>query len=1469
MPQINRIRIVNFSYNHDSRHIVDETFNFHGGQNALLSLANGGGKSVLVQLFLQAIVPNARIQGRNIASFFSGKKLPSYVMIEWKLDGQGGGYLLTGIGITAAEAGDQEGSRPRIRYFTFTSKYNAANAYDIANIPLLERKGAVLDIKPFREAQKIMLEKARKDPYLVGYYPEDEGEAYARSLAEFGIVRDEWRNVITRINNSENGLEDLFQKYRSSSQLLDDWIIKMVEDVMYKSRSEKGQLEEMLQSLVQEVVENERFIMEKQLFTGFLDRYQEVRTDLLALLKNLEEQKQLESRLAALHGYLSREIQTQQERQREHEEEIKSAKTEEKNVDLEERSYRYHLRKDEHREAVERLNAAEESRVEVESRLNRTKRQEKIMQAAGRAANLRHLMAELSGIEERLALARGDYNQDERAKGLEYTLKLRYEELLDSLAAEIEQLRGEQNEYEEKLASVRKELHSLETDKSTLDSEKGTLEERLKTRAEQEQKLQRRLGQQWVRNILGELDPAETARVQQALQDTRDQIINEQQKIEQKKQTLALRQADMEREWKDIQAVKVETSRALSDIERNLKQYLQEEETVKEILYRYGFDPALMFDPERLSSHFTTLVKELEQKRERSARTRNEIEEALASVKSGHLHSSLELASALAELDILFETGESYLRSQAPDIRESLLNQNPLLPYTLIMARIDLNRLEESGISMMSRRITPLMAYEDLNLMVPHQGGIARPNGEIALHCLYEGRVFDPESLSRLVAEMEAEQEKAIERYHHYATETKKVLQDNLACQRFRYPVDYRYEMEKGIQECSNRLADLEQQLTALEIEQKAAVKLQEELSRQEIALTRQLTPAETALQDFQDFLAREPDYQKWRERLSQNLKEATELATRKLILQQSLEKLQKDMVVGKAQIKACETREQEAQHRYLLYRDAQLAEIMEGDVEELEQRLAAIKEEYSREIGELERRQQDLTAQCRKAQRELNKLGMSEEEYSSTIFDESELESIQTEISRLELLLKERLTEEKNAFGAKTAAANALENALEEIKRLNAETPLPREEIKGDFDNRRKRLRLRILKLEALNNDIFKQLSLYQKTRDNIERVVDVTTTEVATDFVPEPDIADQTVRWEKALRNLKDKNQQDVAETRNRYHSCKLDYREKNLNLDNIFKGLDPLWAKAQPTFDDYYYLYERMSQHGEKLAELIAVYETQLANLERNKQDMIQQSFEQGRRMYDEIQLISDHSRVRLAGRSRPVQMLRIDLALDNNESARQRVSLYIEECIAKVREKIRQEVREDELRRTVARLMSSRELLNVYLGNAHIPVKVFKIDMNMQNSRLKDWEDAVRENSGGEKFVVFFSLLSALMSYTRNKSMEALGADPDSATRVLIMDNPFGPISSEHLLEPMFEIARRHRTQLICLSDLKQNSILNCFNLIFMLKVRTAAIGGNEYLKFEEFVRDESALENDEKLEKAIYRASEKQQLSLFG
>ena len=1469
MPRINRIRIVNFSYNHESRHIIDESFNFHGGEDALLNLSNGGGKSVLVQLFLQVIVPGAKIQGRKISDFFRKQKLPAYIMIEWKLDGAGGGYLLTGIGITAAEDAEQEGARPRIRYFNFTVKYTGANAFDIANIPLVERKGGVLDIKPFREARKFLAEKEKKDPYVVGYYAEDEGESYAKRLAEFGIVQDEWRNIMARINDNENGLEDLFQRIKTSSQLLDDWIIKTVEKVMFKGRSEQRQLEDMLHSLVQDVVENERYIIEKQLFAGFLQSLREVLADLSVLLKNLEEQKQLEASLAALHAYLGEEINAQQEKQQANGTDMEVARVEEQKVTLEERSYQYHRKLGEHEDAAQRLIAAEMSFSETEDELSDAKRQGKIMDAARLAGEIRNIIAELSGIEEKLAMAKEDYDKDDQASRLEYTLKIKYEEMLKSLDAELDKLRAEKIDQQEKRDSGKKEQRGLDEQKSSLDSDKGRIEERLRTFKDQEKQLQNRLGRQWIRNLLGEFEAAEMDQIYKGLLQTRDQLLSDHEKVLSEKASLAQRQSEMDLQWKGIQADQGKIARTLGDCERELSEYLQKEQQVQEILRCYGFDPSLVFDHERLSSQFTQHIKELEYKGEAAARTRNEAAETLASIKNGNLHSSLELASALVELDIKYDTGESYLRNQPPDIRQTMLHRNPILPYTLIMSRADINRVAAAGLNIIMRRIIPLMAYEDLNLLVANQGRIASPREEIAFACLYEGRIFDHENLTKLILEMEAKREEAAESHAHYTEAHRAALVDLSACQRFDYAADFRYELEKEIGGLQKHQLDLTRQLTTLEETKNQATRQQDKFDGQLRTLTEQRPRTEATLEAFQDFLTREAEYQCVRGRLNQITQDLLSWEGKKDLLVKSLEKLQTDIAATNNKFMVREQQQQEAEKKYIFYKDAPPSASVIGNIEELETKLKAIKEEYSQEIGQLEQLQQGMTDQSRKIQKQLDKLGLAKEDYADTQFDEAAAEAIHGEIICLESALKIKQKDHLDASRFEASAANALTIALDEVKRLGAETPLPPQEIKGDFEGRRQRLRQHIQELEELNRGIFRILSRYLRTKENIEHVIDLTTVEAAKNFVPEMDVIAQASRWEKTFNNLQSENREYANKIRNRYHNCKADYRDKNLNLDSIFKGLDPLWDNARMEFDDFYYLFERMSLHGEKMTELIAIYENQLANLERNKRDMVQQSLLQGRRMHEEIDLISNNSKVLLQDRSRPVQMLRIDLQLDSQESAQQRVNDYIEECIAKVREKTRQDNREDELRKTIARLMSSRELLNVYLGKANIPVNVFKIDMSKQNSRLKLWEDAVRENSGAEKFVVFFSVLSALMTYTRTRNIEAMGADPDTDTRVLIMDNPFGPISSEHLLEPMFEIAKKHRTQLICLSDLKQNSIMKRFNLIYMLKVRTGAIDGKEYLKFEEHVRDENALQIDEKLEKAIYRASEFKQMPLFG
>ena len=51
MSKINRVRIVNLNYNGNTVRVDDETFDF-GGKSTLISLKNGGGKTVLVQMML-------------------------------------------------------------------------------------------------------------------------------------------------------------------------------------------------------------------------------------------------------------------------------------------------------------------------------------------------------------------------------------------------------------------------------------------------------------------------------------------------------------------------------------------------------------------------------------------------------------------------------------------------------------------------------------------------------------------------------------------------------------------------------------------------------------------------------------------------------------------------------------------------------------------------------------------------------------------------------------------------------------------------------------------------------------------------------------------------------------------------------------------------------------------------------------------------------------------------------------------------------------------------------------------------------------------------------------------------------------------------------------------------------------------------------------------------------------------------
>ena len=155
----------------------------------------------------------------------------------------------------------------------------------------------------------------------------------------------------------------------------------------------------------------------------------------------------------------------------------------------------------------------------------------------------------------------------------------------------------------------------------------------------------------------------------------------------------------------------------------------------------------------------------------------------------------------------------------------------------------------------------------------------------------------------------------------------------------------------------------------------------------------------------------------------------------------------------------------------------------------------------------------------------------------------------------------------------------------------------------------------------------------------------------------------------------------------------------------------------------------------------------------------------------------------------------------------------------ECLKRERHTV------DELMRQVRALCRSRRLLNCYTGQDELEVKFYKVDYNRRNSQYRTWSDTMVGNSGAEKFVSCFAVLVAMLNYSRT---DGFGTQGRKESSVLILDNPFGTITSAHLLEPMFQIAAAFRVQMVCLSDISKCDVTECFDSVIKAAVKKNAL-----------------------------------------
>lgn len=1471
MPQINRVRIINFSYNGDKRQILDESFNFHGGENALLNMKNGGGKSVLVQVMMQPVIPLVSLQMRKIKDFFVKKKLPAYVLVEWKLDDRGG-YLLTGIALSNRESSglENEETENNLKYFTFTNSYHLADAMDIMNIPLILKDDKRLIIKTYKEAQELILLESRGKNSHVEYFGQDDANHYKETLLSYNISQDEWRNIIRSINSDEGGVINIFEKCKTSHQLMREWILKTVDKVVYEDKKDAQKLDEMLERLAETMIENEQFILEKELLMSFLTGIEEYGNKVSELYERYSDKQDAVGQLCSLHQHLQVQNEILKKQIEAGREKIEDLSSNLKLIELEEKSKGYYDALENHREEKKLLEELTTrltmSRENLEAKLKAFK----IQKAAETMEKIDAFQAQLKGTEESLKRSASDDNDKVMIEKLSYSLKCAYEKSIMMLQEEFKHSGLELEEVRLKKEQERYSSIELEKRLKGLGHLEIDLAKKTAVFEKEEESLFKHLGFELRRNLLGKLADQEKEKAKKnlggILADDEKELESQKQSYKEKEETIR----DVRQKIQDIKLKKQELKTSLHVNNMQHEEYLNHENSLRMILKQYEIDFEKRFRSDYMSIEIRNIITSYEEIQDKNKQQARSLKKRMDAIDSGTLHVSEEYRDYLLRNEIQFNTGDNYLQSFASDKRDELLKKIPILPYSFIMTEQELEKVKYRIPEVPILQPVPIITYDGLDGKMDGSDYLVSFGQGTSIFCLFDRNMFDGTGFLTYRTTIEKELEEKKENIRHYGKVLEETREHQEIIKRFTYKNSTRYDLEKEIKIMEDLLGEISEK----EVELISLMTVSEERIK-ELRLVvheteNKVSQSSANIRGFAQYLSGNDEYEILKDEEIEVKADKNTAEEKISLLKTRIEELKDEEYQKTDALRNVKQKLDLLYREAMEYNEAEEKEVLEGNLSELKEMLGAYRRDIERNLTELNNRKDYLIHEMNSKRAEIIELELDEKDYKGIHYDAQLKRKLGDEEKALRVDVN-NLGEKSIDQRVKVAGLEEKMNStLSRVRELSPE-PLPKEEIKSDFSRRKAQNAHEIKVQQDRMRDVATQIKQFEVLMFDVSR--QIPDEEIAGEikkYVYKEDLESEFRALKARLSSLTKTCKEKEEEIQILLTRLRSTFNAKNSNVSTILYGLEKQAEQARQDKLKYYYLYEYTMNQREQLQKVIHLHELRLEKMEESFRDVVMQSYLHAEDIYKQILKVAEDSSIHLSGRNRPVKMIEIELPEpEEKDKCISKMRMYINERTNDVSAALKEGKKKEDVRKVISNFMSSWELLNVISDLAKLKVKAFKIDINAKNSHLKEWEKVMKENSGGERFVSFFAVLVALMSYSRSSKKSVDDYSRNMDTKVLIMDNPFGPISSEHLLRPLFEIAKKYRTQLICLTDLKQNSIMNCFNLIYMLKIIPNTLGTMEYLKIEEDYRKEEIIGNEESLEKVVYRASDFEQISLLN
>lgn len=1465
MSKINAVRFINLNYNNNAMKINDECMQF-SGKSTLLSLRNGGGKTVLVQMMTAPFVHRGKqkTKDRPFESYFTTAK-PSFILVEWLLDG-GAGYVLTGLMVRKNQEISEE-KTDALEMMAIISEYKEPCMQDIHHLPVVEQNEKTMKLKSYNSCRKLF-EDYKKDKKLSFFCYDMSSPAQSRQyfykLMEYQINYKEWETIIRKVNVKESGLSELFSDCRTEKELVEKWFLEAVESKLNKEENKVKNFQEILEKYAGKYKNIKEQLKRRDAIQKFKEAAEEIQINAEDFLvkegEKIEQEKVIAAFIARLN-VLYEEAEIERERQ---EEGRKKLQEELEFLKYEQLSCEFH---EKNREKRNHASNREMIDLEKESLLRKQQKIQKkvhVFLCAKQQEMVNEDKQEWEIRKEKAAISRTkEENLEPERNRIGGQLSGYYEYRLSDNKEKQEAIKKQKLQIRKDISQQKDILNEYREKTKKITESKGSFRSLVRGYDNIEIKYNSNYRENLSRNILGVYEAGMLDIKQEMYDKEQKKSIQENKEQKEKSENTTEEIHRTERAIEEKREKYFQKDSDIKQAEKEKKGYEQELEERKDILKYLELPEEKLFAREEILHKAKIKMQELSSRRRTLEKKEDALQKEYKLLVSGRV---MELPDNLKEefekLDVPVVYGMEWLKKNGFTEKKNkeIVSQNPFLPYALILTRQELKKLAERNGETYTSFPVPIIERENLESIKLDRTQSFVKMQDIHFYILFNENLLDEEKMEIMI---EQKQKDIAD-----IRETMQICKNEYEDYFHRFDVIKRQavtkenwdKIQKKLQKLEKEKEDIFQNIQQARDTKQSLKKNFEILQKTLRELEKKIESQAARQRAFKELRTAYAEYEENNKKLQEYEREEERLENRQHLTEEKISQLEENYRELSGQENSLFREEESIQNacqKFAAYkeinRNVKAGKLLgvdstlrtdnnsgvkiipsEAEVLKLEARYEAVTADISQELKELELEEEKALTRYHKSFGELRELcqkyNLKNSEWQNIIYDkreqlyqEAELEDYDKKIERKANLLNE---EDKKIGILNSQLEGILKQIVSECGKGN---PLEEEKIsQKDLESAKNQTKYQLSELER--KIAFSEKAI-QKYRENLTALSEYNNFSADEEIHFEQDFKKMS---EKELRDFKgmlirdyndiircvQKCRETLAQTLNKIARQEA-FQDASYKtpLENMLKVCDDaakVLRQLNITLESYDSLMKQLEVD-------ISLVETEKKNVTELLEDYVQN-------IHKNLEKIGRNSTIKI--REKSIKMLKVILPVweDNEKLYSLRLSDLVDEI---TEEGIRLFENNENAQEYIGRKVTSKNLYDTVVGTGNVQIQLYKIEE--QREQQISWNQ-VAKNSGGEGFLSAFVILSSLLDYMRKDDSDIF-MDKNEG-KVLLMDNPFAQTNAEHLLKPLMNLADKTNTQLICLTGLGGESIYNRFDNIYVLNLIEAHLrNGIQYLRPE--------------------------------